>query len=304
MGKEFTPNIEHFKNFESLNFKERIELCFVKNNLDTFNIGIDENNVYAISGIKYLDLYQVPEGKKYYYLHPKSEEEENIIISIFEDNDFFIGRNYGSFDSKVDQVLSFDFLKENWRIRFEKAPLKDEFLSEEIIQIKYRIEHSNGILNHFKEFYDLGVRKGKNGGMINHYFWQLYFKYYEAYSIFSSFHTLVSCLKAYYNGYFMFEYYAFLRKGGIEELNLSYKAKTDSKIIKSPTKTEKLLIPKLVKETTKNPNISKTDLAQSMERSGVCRERTVFAFFKKIDMGKVKINDFTAIYLEKYSSIN
>ena len=211
MGKEFTPNIEHFKNFESLNFKERIELCFVKNNLDTFNIGIDENKVYAISGIKYLDLYKVPDGKKYYYLHPKSEEEENIIIRIFEDNDFFIGRNYYSFNSKVDQVLSFDFLKENWLRRFEKATIKEDYLSEEIEKIKYRLDCCNGILDHFKDFYELGIKKGKEGGMINHYFWDLYFDHYTNNSGFSSFHTLVSSLRAFYNGFFMFKYYAFLR---------------------------------------------------------------------------------------------
>jgi hypothetical protein len=304
MEKEFTPNVEHFKNFENLNFKERIELCFVKNNLDTFNIGIDDNKVCAISGIKYSDFFKVPDGKKYYYLHPKSEEEENIIIRIFEDNNFFIEKKYALFDLKVDRVLSFDFLKENWRIRFEKALLKDEFLSKEIKNVKCIIELSNGILNHFKEFYDLGVKKAENGGMINVYFWQLYFKHYADNRIFSRFHTLVSCLRAYYNGYFMFTYYAYLRNGDVEGLNLRSKLKTNLNKFKSPTNKEKLLIKALIKEVKNSPKISKTDLAQSMGNSGVCSTRTVFTFFKKIDREEVKVNEFTAIYLEKYSSIN
>jgi hypothetical protein len=82
------------------------------------------------------------------------------------------------------------------------------------------------------------------------------------------------------------------------------KNQTLKKEVKAPTKTEKKLIPCLINEVTKNSNISKTDLAVSMQNSRVCVARTVFTFFRKIDREEVKVNEFTAIYLEKYSSIN
>lgn len=205
------PNVSDFKNFANLSYREKLNLCYIENNLDSLIILQDENIVSSIIGRTLSNSSEIEiSGKNILFMHPNGMEEEKAFFDFFEEEEIIRGGKYRAYGVD-DRVLEFNDLRNNWMIRYKDAIIKEDYLTEEIKQIKDRLDLSNKHEVPFKSFFDLGANQSKLGKLNELYFWNIYFENYDTNKKFSSFHTLVSCARIYFSGYYFYQYYAFLK---------------------------------------------------------------------------------------------
>jgi len=209
-------DLSDFKNFEILDYEQKLKLCILKYNFDTLVISINDTNVNSCYGFK---LSNIPFDSKIHTLHPKSISEEKTFIKLFEENAYFRELKYSS-----DIFLNeFEFLKEYWIGRIEIANLKEELYEEELNKIRSLIllENRNIYKPSFQSFFELGIYQYKiGGGMNSFYFWQMYYNEWGQNREFVSLHTLTSVLRLYYQGYDYGQYYNYLKNFNLKEFTL------------------------------------------------------------------------------------
>lgn len=210
-------DISDFKNFEMLDYEQKLKLCIQKYQFDTLVISISNTDVNSYHGFK---LSDIPFITTIHTLYPKSKEEEIIFIRFFEENSYFVTLNYSS-NIVIDE---FDFLKEYWIGRIEIANLKEELYNEELSKMRSIIllENREMYKPSFQVFFELGVNHYKIGGGVKpFYFWQMYFREWEQDKVFISIHTLTTVLRLYYQGYIYGQYYHYLKNFNFKDFNSS-----------------------------------------------------------------------------------